>query len=457
MNSKEYGQGKRASGGPGKYDEKRSPKRRYAGKRFDSDEGDKSADSSGSARSSGTGRGGRSAGTGSSGRSASTGSSGKRFDTGSSGRSTGTGGSGKRFGTGRGVRSVDTGSTGKRFDTGSGGSSGDAGSSGERYSTSRSSRSTDTGFSGKRDDRPVKRWSDKPSYGDKTFRPSGDHRPNDAVRSPGFKPRRKNSYGEEAHAVRPVERTGYPDAEDREDRIEGRNPVLEALRSDRPLNKVFIEKDNPDATLLKIIAMAREKSIPIQYVDRRKLDTMSTTRIHQGVILEAAAHEYVEISDILKIAADKDEDPFVVILDGITDINNFGSIIRSAECAGVHGIIIPKRRSATLNATVVKVAAGAQEYVAIARVANLTQAIRELKDKGIWITAADLDGDRPYYESDLKGPVALVIGSEGEGISKVVKDECDYLVKIPMKGKISSLNAGVAAGLIMFEISKKRG
>ncbi len=245
--------------------------------------------------------------------------------------------------------------------------------------------------------------------------------------------------------------------EERNDRIEGRNPVLEALRSERPLNKIFIEKDSADSALARIAALAREREIPIQYVERRKLDMLSTTRIHQGVILEAAAHEYVEVDDILDRAAQKGEDPFIILLDGITDTNNMGSIIRSAECAGAHGIIIPKRRSATLNATVAKVAAGAQEFVPVARVSNLAQTIRDLKTRGIWITGADMAGEKLYSESDLKGPIGLVIGSEGEGISRIVKEECDYLVRIPLKGKISSLNAGVAAALIMFEIARRRG
>lgn len=246
------------------------------------------------------------------------------------------------------------------------------------------------------------------------------------------------------------------DARDREDRVEGRRPVLEVLRSDRPVNKIFIERGNPDPTLARIAALAREKGIPIQYVDKRKLDMMSLARIHQGVILDAAVKEYAEVEDILRIASERGEDPFIVILDGITDTNNFGSIIRSAECAGAHGIIIPKRRSATLNATVAKVAAGAQEFIAIARVGNLAQTVRELKAKGIWMAGADPEGDKAYYETDMKGPIGLIIGSEGEGLSRVVKEQCDFLVKIPMKGKISSLNAGVAAGLLLFEIAKNR-
>lgn len=244
---------------------------------------------------------------------------------------------------------------------------------------------------------------------------------------------------------------------EREDRVEGRNSVFEAMRSGRPINKLFVEKDSKDVLILRIIAMAREKDIPIQYFDKSKLDSISQTRTHQGVILEVAAKEYVEVEDILKIAEEKGEKPFILVLDGITDTNNLGSIIRSAECAGVHGIILPKRRSATLNATVSKVAAGALEYVPVARVTNLVQTLRSLKNEGLWIVAADMDGKTNYQDADLTGPTALVIGSEGEGLARLVKDECDLIVKIPMKGKISSLNAGVAAALIMFEISKQRG
>ena len=254
------------------------------------------------------------------------------------------------------------------------------------------------------------------------------------------------------------ERDGLVEAsEETEDRIEGRNPVLEAFKSGRPINKLYIEKDSEEAVLLKIAAMAREKAVPVQYVDRRKLDLMSKTRIHQGVILEVAAHEYAEVEDMLALAEEKGEKPFLLVLDGITDTNNFGSVIRTAECAGVHGIIIPKRRSVSLNATVAKVAAGAQEYVPIARVTNLVQTLTELKEKGLWIIGSDMEGDKNYYDADLKGPIALVIGNEGEGMSRIVSEACDFNVRIPLKGTISSLNAGVAAGLILFEIAKQRG
>lgn len=273
----------------------------------------------------------------------------------------------------------------------------------------------------------------------------------------GPAPKNAQAFAKRPYPTRDSYRVAAEEAsQDREDRIEGKNPALEALRSGRPVNKVFIEKDNPDPILARIASLARGKDIPVQYVDRKKLDMMSSARIHQGVILDAAIKEYVLVDDILKIASERGEDPFIVILDGITDTNNFGSIIRSAECAGAHGIIIPKRRSATLNATVAKVAAGAQEFMAIARVTNLAQVVRELKKKGIWIAGADPDGEKAYYEAGLKGSIGLVIGSEGEGISRVIREECDFLVKIPMKGNISSLNAGVAAALIMFEISRHR-
>ena len=261
---------------------------------------------------------------------------------------------------------------------------------------------------------------------------------------------------EEIETTRTINEAEIKETIDREDRVEGRNSVFEAMRSGRPLNKLFVEKDSEDVLISRIVAMAREKDIPIQYLEKNKLDSISQTRTHQGVILEVAAKEYVEVEDIMKIAEDKGEKPFVLVLDGITDTNNLGSIIRSAECAGVHGIILPKRRSATLNATVAKVAAGALEYVQVARVTNLVQTLRSLKNEGLWIIGADMDGETNFQEADLTGPTALVIGSEGEGLARLVKDECDLMVKIPMKGKISSLNAGVAAGLIMFEISRQR-
>ena len=242
-----------------------------------------------------------------------------------------------------------------------------------------------------------------------------------------------------------------------EDRIEGRNPVLEAFKSGHEMNKVLLEKDSEDATLLKIAAMARENGVPVQYVDRRKLDAMSVTRAHQGVIVEIAAHAYAEVEDMLAAAEAKGEKPFLVILDGVTDPNNLGSVIRSAECAGAHGVIIPKRRSVALNATVAKVAAGAHEHMAVARVSNLVSTIKSLKEKGVWVAAADADAEKAFTDTDLSGSIAIVVGGEGEGISRIVLKECDLQVKIPMKGQITSLNAGVAAALLMFEVARQRG
>lgn len=262
---------------------------------------------------------------------------------------------------------------------------------------------------------------------------------------------------EVTRAGKDIKITNESDFVERENRVEGKNSVFEAIRSGRPLNKLFVEKDSQDVLIMRIIAMAREKDIPIQYLERNKLDAISQTRAHQGVILEVAAKEYVEVDDIMKAAEEKGEKPFVLVLDGITDTNNLGSIIRSAECAGVHGIILPKRRSAALNATVAKVSAGALEYVNVARVSNLVQTLRSLKNEGLWVIGADMDGKINYQDADLTGSIALVIGSEGEGLSRLVKNECDLMVKIPMKGKISSLNAGVAAGIMIFEILKQRG
>jgi len=245
--------------------------------------------------------------------------------------------------------------------------------------------------------------------------------------------------------------------EEADDRVEGRNPVLEAFKAGHEMNKVYLEKDTEDPTLLKIAGMARDNGVPVLFVDRRKLDIMSTTRAHQGVIVEVAAHAYVDVEDIIAKAKENGEDPFLIILDGVTDPNNLGSVLRSAECAGAHGVIIPKRRAVAVNATVAKVSAGAHEHVAVSRVSNLVSTIKVLKGLGVWVAAADADAEKTYSETDLKGPIALVVGGEGEGISRIVLKECDLQVKIPMKGVITSLNAGVAAALLMFEVTRQRG
>lgn len=237
--------------------------------------------------------------------------------------------------------------------------------------------------------------------------------------------------------------------------IEGRNPVLEALKSGREIDKLFVQKGVGEGSIRQIIAIAREKKILIKEVDKAKLDALSATRNHQGVIASAALYKYYDVDDILNIAKEKGEDPFVVILDEITDNNNLGSILRTADAAGVHGIIIPKRRAVGLTPAVAKISAGAIEYVPVAKVTNLNQTIEYLKKAGLWIVGAEMSGET-YYDKDMTGPVALVIGSEGEGLGRLVKENCDFLVSIPMKGKISSLNAAVSAAIILFEIQKQR-
>jgi 23S rRNA (guanosine2251-2'-O)-methyltransferase len=237
--------------------------------------------------------------------------------------------------------------------------------------------------------------------------------------------------------------------------IEGRNPVLEALKSGREIDKIFVQKGVGEGSIRQIIAIAREKKILIKEVDKAKLDGLSRTRNHQGVIASAALYKYYEVDDILQAAREKGEDPFIVILDEITDNNNLGSVLRTAEAAGVHGIIIPKRRAVGLTPAVAKISAGAIEYVPVAKVTNLNYTIEYLKKEGLWIAGAEMGGET-YYSKDMTGPIALVIGSEGEGLGRLIKENCDYLVSIPMKGKISSLNAAVSAAILLFEIQKQR-
>ena len=240
------------------------------------------------------------------------------------------------------------------------------------------------------------------------------------------------------------------------EQVEGRNAVLELLESGKDINKIYIESGEKTGSINRIIALAKENKVLISYVDKNKMRQMATTENYQGVIAVVPPYEYVEIEDILKEAKDKNEDPFVVILDGIEDVHNLGAIIRTAETAGVHGIIIPKRRAASVNATVNKVSAGAVEHMKIARVNNLNETIKELKEAGLWICGTDMETKTYYYDQDLKGPLAIVIGSEGFGMSRLVKENCDFIVKIPMKGKITSLNASVSAGIVIYEAVKQR-
>ena len=240
------------------------------------------------------------------------------------------------------------------------------------------------------------------------------------------------------------------------DQIEGRNSVIELLESDRDINKLYIAKGEKHGSINKIISMAKQKRIVIAEVEKQKLNTMSQTGNHQGVIAIVPPFDYVEVEDILEYAKEKNEDPFILILDGIEDPHNLGSIIRTAETAGVHGIIIPKRRAVGVNATVSKSSAGAVEHMKITRVNNINETIRFLKEEGIWIVGTDGDAKTVYYDQDLKGSIAIVIGSVGFGMSKLVKENCDFLVKIPMSGKITSLNASVSAGIVIYEAVKQR-
>lgn len=240
-----------------------------------------------------------------------------------------------------------------------------------------------------------------------------------------------------------------------ENQVEGRNAVLEVLKSGRDMEKLLVLKGNLEGTIKRIIAMATEKGVVIQEVSRQKLDELSQTKNHQGIIALVSAHEYVEVEDILAIARKKQEDPFILLLDGITDPHNLGAILRTAECAGVHGVIIPKRRSVGLNATVGKTSAGAIEYIPVARVTNIVKTMEKLKKEGLWIACADMKG-LDHFDTNMKGPFALVIGSEGEGVSRLVRENCDFNASIPMYGQISSLNASVAAGLLMYEVVRQR-
>ena len=228
------------------------------------------------------------------------------------------------------------------------------------------------------------------------------------------------------------------------------------MESDRDINKIFVSDGEKHGSINKIIALAKEKKVIINEVSKAKLNQISQTENNQGVIAIVPPFNYCEIEDILDLAKKRDEKPFILILDGIEDPHNLGSIIRTAETAGVHGIIIPKRRAANVNSTVAKVSAGAVEYMKIARVNNINDAINTLKENDVWICGTDMDTDKYYYDEDFTGGIGIVIGSEGYGISRLVKENCDFLVKIPMKGKITSLNASVSAGIVMYEVVKQR-
>lgn len=241
-----------------------------------------------------------------------------------------------------------------------------------------------------------------------------------------------------------------------DDQVEGRNAVLELLESGKDINKIYVSRGEKHGSINKIIAIAKEKKIIIVEKDKRQMDEMAQNENYQGVIAIVPPFEYCEIDDILNVGKEKNEEPFVLILDGIEDPHNLGSIIRTAETAGVHGVIIPKHRAAAVNSTVNKVSAGAAQHMKIARVTNISDCINELKDKGLWICGTDIATDKYYYNQDYKGPIGIVIGNEGKGMSDKVKKNCDFLVKIPMKGKVTSLNASVSAGIVVYEAMKQR-
>lgn len=247
------------------------------------------------------------------------------------------------------------------------------------------------------------------------------------------------------------------ETEARNDLIEGRNAVMEALRAGRTIDKIFIAKGDVDKTLGHIASKARSAGIVVTEADRRKLDAMSQTHAHQGVIALCAVKEYSTIEDMLAIAAERGEAPFLVLCDEISDPHNLGAIIRTAECVGAHGVIIPKRRSVGLTAVVGKASAGALEYLPVARVSNLVSTIRDLQKAGVWVFGTAADGDTGLYTADLKGPAAIVIGNEGEGMSRLVSEACDFKVSIPMHGRISSLNASNAAAILLYEAVRQRG
>lgn len=244
--------------------------------------------------------------------------------------------------------------------------------------------------------------------------------------------------------------------EETEGQLEGRNALTEALKSGRTIDKVFIASGETDRGLQRLAAQAKEAGAVVVPVDRRRLDGMSVTHSHQGVIALAAAREYVSIDDILQEAADRGETPLLVICDELSDPHNLGAILRSAECAGAHGVIIPKRRSVGLTPVVAKASAGAVEYMKVARVTNINAAIEELKKKGVWIFGTAAEGSVPMYQADLTIPAAIVIGSEGDGMSRLVRQNCDVTVHIPMKGRITSLNASAAATVLLYEAVRQR-
>lgn len=241
-----------------------------------------------------------------------------------------------------------------------------------------------------------------------------------------------------------------------DDVLVGRNAVTEALKSGRGINKLWIASGDREGSVAEIAALAKERGIVVQYVERAKIEVLAGGHRHQGVLAYVAPVPYAELEDILKAAEAKGEAPFLVLLDELEDPHNLGALLRTADATGVHGILIPKRRSVSLNATVAKTSAGAVEYVPVARIGNIAQTLKKLKEKGFWVAGADMDGEKAYYEADLTGPLVLVVGSEGKGMSRLTKEACDFIVRMPMVGRINSLNASVAGSILMYESMRQR-
>ena len=264
------------------------------------------------------------------------------------------------------------------------------------------------------------------------------------------RPQKDRRTGEKVAKSAPLDVVELP-----EDMVAGRNAVMEALKGSRSVNKLMIANGSTEGSIKEIIAVAKKKGVNIQYWDRSKLDSIARGIRHQGVLAQVAPVQYAELEDILQVAKDRNEPPFIVLLDELEDPHNLGAILRTADAAGVHGVLIPKHRSCPLSATVAKTSAGAVEHVPVARVGNLVQTIKKLKQEGLWVAAADMDG-KDYYDTDLTGPLLLIIGSEGQGVGRLVKEQCDFVVRIPMVGRINSLNASVAGSILMYEAMKQR-
>jgi rRNA methylase, putative, group 3 len=272
-------------------------------------------------------------------------------------------------------------------------------------------------------------------------------------RYPYKQERRRERSNEQAHTA---ERVHDEDQAGSEEIVAGKHPVLEALRSGREINKIWVAEGAQKHLTAPIVAEAKQQGVIVQFADKRKLDALAGEVAHQGVIAQVAPYRYYEVDELLEAAKAKGETPFLILLDEIEDPHNLGSILRTAECTGVHGVIIPKRRSASLTATVSKTSAGAAEYVPVARVTNLAQTIESLKEQGVWVAGTDVSAEQDVYRTKFDMPIAIVIGNEGKGMGRLIREKCDFLVKLPMAGKLNSLNASVAAGVLMYEVLRQR-